>query len=352
MGIKVRQKGKRLYLDIYVNGKRTWEALNLTMTNNPETNRENMRLADFARAKREQQVFSGQWGLQDKTSAKITLYAYLKSMSEGRNKQKDRVYKVLHWLEKYPGGNAIQLGQVTAQWFSNFQNFLEKDSGLAEQSAHSYAYAVRMALREAVRKNILLHDPSDGIKGISVSDPDREYLVLEEVRHLSKVTIGGKLGAEVKKAFLFACYCALRISDLKTLKWADIEHTKNGAQIVKKQVKTKKRVVVPLNDSAWELINDGTIHDRNTPVFPLLAQTKTDTNKYLIDWMKKAGIGKHITWHASRRTCPSLLHEMGVDIYTIQKICGHSKVQTTAIYTQVSDESLRKAVNSLPKLEI
>ena len=129
----------------------------------------------------------------------------------------------------------------------------------------------------------------------------------------------------------------LRISDLKSLKWGDIEHTTSGAQIVKKQVKTKKRVVIPLNDSAWELINDGTIHDRNTPIFPLLAQTKTDTNKYLIDWTNRAGIGKHITWHAARRTCPSLLHEMGVDIYTIQKICGHLRVQTTALYTQVSE---------------
>ena len=68
MGIKVRQKGKKLYLDIYVNGKRTWEALNLTMTNDPTTNKETMRLAEFARAKREQQVFSGQWGLQDKVN--------------------------------------------------------------------------------------------------------------------------------------------------------------------------------------------------------------------------------------------------------------------------------------------
>jgi integrase len=352
MGIKVRQKGKKLYLDIYVNGKRTWEALNLTMTNDTVTNKETMRLAEFARAKREQQVFSGQWGLQDKTSAKITLYDYIKEMGKNRNKQKDRVFKVLHWLEKYPGGTTIQLGQVTAQWFTNFQNFLAKDSGLAEQSANSYASAVRMALRQAVRKNILLSDPSDGVKGVTFSDPDREYLTLDEVRHLSKTAIGGKLGAEVKKAFLFACYCALRISDLKSLKWSDIENTTNGAQIVKKQVKTKRRVVVPLNDSAWKLINDGTIHNRNIPVFPLLAETKTDTNKYLIDWLKKAGIGKHITWHAARRTCPSLLHEMGVDIYTIQKICGHSRVQTTAIYTQVSDNSLRKAVNSLPKLEI
>jgi len=57
MGIKVRQKGKRLYLDIYANGKRTWEALNLTIINDTKIDRETMRLAEFARATREQQIF-------------------------------------------------------------------------------------------------------------------------------------------------------------------------------------------------------------------------------------------------------------------------------------------------------
>lgn len=351
MGVMVRQKGKKLYLDIYINKERTWEALKLTITNDPLTDKETRRLAEYARAIREQQIFSGQWGLQDKTSAKITLFNYLVEMGKDRNKQKDRVHKVLNWLEKYTNGNTIQLGQVTSQWFINFQNFLAKDSGLSEQTAYSYTYAVRMALRKAVRENILLSDPSDGVKGITVSEPDREYLTLNEVRQLYKVPIGGELGAEVRKAFLFACYCALRISDLETLNWGDIEQTTSGAQIVKKQEKTKKRVVVPLHASAWELINDNAIHSHDTPVFPLLAKTKTDTNKYLIEWVKKAKIEKHITWHAARRTCPSLLHEMGVDIYTIQKICGHSRVSTTAIYTQVSDNSLRKAVNLLPKLD-
>jgi site-specific recombinase XerD len=111
-------------------------------------------------------------------------------------------------------------------------------------------------------------------------------------------------------------------------------------------------VVVPLHDSAWAIINDGSIHNYDEAVFSLLAGTKTDTNKYLIRWTEKAGIQKHITWHAARRTCPSLLHEMGADIYTIQKICGHAKIETTAIYTRVSDRSLREAVNALPSIEV
>ena len=352
MGVKIRTKRRKLYLDIYQNGKRTWEALRLTVSDDPALNRENMRLAEYARAKREQQLFSGQWGLQDRLGAKKSLYAYIGQMGDSRNRQKDRICKVLPYLEKYPGGREIQMGQVTAKWFVNFQNYLLKDSGLSEQSANSYAFAVKMAFRQAVRENILLSDPSEGIKGIAVPEPDREYLELAELRHLSKVELGGKLGAEVKRAFVFACYCALRISDLKSLKWGDVEHTTSGAQIVKRQIKTKSRVVVPLHESAWALINDGTIHRRADFVFPLLAGSKTDTNKYLIQWTEKAGIEKHITWHAARRTCPSLLHELGVDIYTIQKICGHSKIETTALYTKVSDGKLRAAVNTLPRIEI
>ncbi|MDR0656339.1 MAG: tyrosine-type recombinase/integrase [Treponema sp.] len=351
MGIKVRVKRRKLYLDIYHGGKRIWESLGLTVSDDPAVNRENMRLAEYARAKREQQIFSGQWGLQDRIGAKKPLYSYLKGMAQGRNKQKDRVCKVLPWLEKYSGGKEIQIGQVTGKWFTSFQNYLIKDTGLSEQSANSYAFAIRMALRQAVRENILLSDPSEGVKSIAVPEPDREYLELAELQHLSRVEIGGKLGAEVKRAFVFACYCALRISDLKSLRWNDVEHTTSGAQIVKRQVKTRTRVVVPLHDSAWALINDGALHNHGEYVFPLLAGSRTDTNKYLIQWAEKAGIQKHITWHAARRTCPSLLHEMGVDIYTIQKICGHSRIETTGIYTKVSDGKLREAVNALPAIE-
>ena len=351
MSVKVRKKRNRLYLDIYVDGRRNWENLNLTVSSDPAMNKETMRLADYARIKREQQIFSGQWGLQDKARAKMSLYVYLEKMGEGRNKQKDRVCKVLPHLEKYSGGRDIQLGQINSKWFKSFQDYLQKDCELSENSANSYAYAVKMAFRQAVRENIILEDPSVGIKSITVPEPDRVSLQLEEFQKLARVPIGGKLGAEVRRAFLFACYTALRVSDLISLKWGDIEHTSSGAVIVKRQIKTKKRITVPIHPSAWALINDKTIHNHNEPVFSLLAESNTRTNKYLIKWAVKAGIEKHVTWHVARRTCPSLLHEMDVDIYTIQKILGHAHIADTAKYTNISAPKLRTAVNTLPGIE-
>ena len=352
MGVKIREKRKKLYLDVYIDGRRRWEALGVSLTDDKTHNKQIWEFAEICKAKRELQVAEGKWGVLDHLGGKTALYVYVKKMAEGRNKQKDRIWKVLPYLEKYPGGQTIQLAQITSKWFTNFQNWLVKDSGLSPQSAFSYAFAIRMALDEAVRSNILLQNPADGVKGVIIPESDKDYLTLDELQNLAKVPIGGKLGDEVRRAFIFACYCALRISDIKTLTWGDIEHKIDGPQIVKKMVKTSHRVIVPLHESAWKIINDKTIHNKNTSVFSLIAGSKTDTNKYLLQWTEKAGIGKHITWHAARRTCPSLLHELGVDVYTIQKICGHKKIDTTAIYTKVSDQKLREAVNTLPDIQI
>ena len=43
MSVKVREKRGKLYLDIYLGGKRSWEALHLTLTSDKTQNKEIMR---------------------------------------------------------------------------------------------------------------------------------------------------------------------------------------------------------------------------------------------------------------------------------------------------------------------
>ena len=54
----------------------------------------------------------------------------------------------------------------------------------------------------------------------------------------------------VKQAFLFACFCGLRISDVRTLRWADIGKGTEGYYISKLMVKTRHVVTVPLSENA------------------------------------------------------------------------------------------------------
>jgi integrase/recombinase XerD len=65
---------------------------------------------------------------------------------------------------------------------------------------------------------------------------------------------------------------------------------------------------------------------------------------------KRAGIEKDVHVHTLRHSFATHLLENGVDIRKIQKLLGHSNLQTTQIYTQVSSEEIKKIKSPLDTL--
>ena len=348
MSVVIREKRNRLYLDIYHNGRRQWESLGLTLTPDKQQNREIMRLAEVCRSKREAQIISGEWGLVDPVSGKQALIEYMGKIGKTRDKT-DHVNKAVKYLEKYPAGN-IALNLVNEKWLEDFQLYLLRETGLSKNTASRYESAVRLALRKAVRDRVIPRNPAEGIKAISNTETDKVFLSSAEIQRLANTPLGGELGAEVKQAFLFACFTGLRISDLKSIAWGDIQ--RDPLQINKRQKKTDRKVFIPLHPVAWEIINDGAIHNHKALIFPALTKSKTNTNQYLKDWAKKAGIEKNIGWHTGRHTFAVLSLEAGAEIYTVSKLLGHTNLKTTAIYAKATDKMKREAVNALPVIEI
>ena len=62
---------------------------------------------------------------------------------------------------------------------------------------------------------------------------------------------------------------------------------------------------------------------------------------------KKANIIKKVGVHSLRHSFATHLLENGTDIRFIQDLLGHSNIKTTLVYTQVTDNSLRKIVSPL-----
>ena len=70
----------------------------------------------------------------------------------------------------------------------------------------------------------------------------------------------------------------------------------------------------------------------------------------LKEWGVESGVGKEITFHASRHTFATLALTYGADIYTVSKLLGHHSIKTTQIYAEVVDEKKVKAVDLIPEV--
>ena len=62
---------------------------------------------------------------------------------------------------------------------------------------------------------------------------------------------------------------------------------------------------------------------------------------------RRAGIRKHVTPHTLRHTYATHMLENGIDIRYIQELLGHSRPETTMIYTHVSRKDILKIESPL-----
>lgn len=348
MGVNIREINKRLYLDYTVNGHRHTESLKIKLSDDERQNKELRRLAETIRVTKLAQIVSNEHGFIDQVEGKRTLISYAEDLAS-KQLPKNSLPKSLKYLRLYAG--TIRLEAVTGRWVEDYRDFLLAQKTLGKSTASKYLEALKSVLRTATRNLILSKNPSESVKGISVPDTLQAYLSEDDLRRLEQTPMGGKLGAEIKRAFLFGYLTGLRISDLIPFKWGDI-HSGVEWQIRILQKKTGKLVVIPLNEDALRLINieSEETHLPSELVFPRLSQSKTNTNQYLVSWGKKAGIQTRLGWHITRRTFGTLALASGTNPFTVQTLLGHKKITTTMKYAQSTDTLKRSAVDNLPSI--
>ena len=71
-------------------------------------------------------------------------------------------------------------------------------------------------------------------------------------------------------------------------------------------------------------------------------------------YLDLAGLGsKHYSVHKLRHTAATLMYQSGnVDVRVLKDILGHEQLNTTQIYTHVSNESMEKAMEQNPLAQI
>lgn len=73
--------------------------------------------------------------------------------------------------------------------------------------------------------------------------------------------------------------------------------------------------------------------------------SRVDVWRWLAAWSIKAGFSEPVNPHRFRHACATSLLENGADLRSIQLLLGHSSIQTTQVYTNVTTQNLVRTVD-------
>ena len=348
--VKLRKKrladgSDSLYLDIYVNGVRKYEYLKLYIDNNANTsvqkviNRRALAEAEKRRAKRVIELMEeGETALErlgKRNDAKMTILEYVKS----KGKLDDQNYKnvAMYVDHRYPH---TQMSKFTNKLLDDIVESFSIN--LAESTTEVYSVTLSTIIKLAKADNLVPPKLKVKIRRCK-TESRREFLTMDEIRKLIETDVNEENKVN-KNAFLFSCFTGIRSSDVRRIRWGDVENVEGYTRIVFTQKKTKGLEYLDISPSAVRFMGDP--GRDNELVFDFNTQRMS---YFLKRWMMRAGIRKNITFHCARHTFAIMMIELGNDLFVTSKLLGHMNIETTQIYAKVLDKSKRAAVDKIPK---
>ncbi|MCF0208138.1 MAG: site-specific integrase [Bacteroidaceae bacterium] len=369
--VRVREKALSngnvsLYLDIYHSGKRSYEFLKMYIVAEKtaadrEQNKNTRLLAETIRADRQKALLNGQAGVVNNLNSKVTLKDWLEILIqeyEEKGKSVVNLKSTLKAVCAFKGD--IRLQDIKKDYYMDFSKHLQRAKIIlrngevrtySKYTILNYLRVLNIAINKAVENDIISVNPFSKLtekNSMKIKKGVKAYLTKEELKTLLN-TIYNIQHKEIYRAFAFACFVGLRLSDIEALKWGQIVTSNGQQQIEMVMKKTDDKIYLPLSANAlkWLPVRGGASDKDN--VFKLL--TRTQISYALHKWAEAAGINKNITFHVARHTFATMLLTEGADIYTISKLLGHSNIQTTQIYTKVVNVKKEEAVHLLDKID-
>lgn len=255
-------------------------------------------------------------------------------------------------LEKFHEGTLIKEidPDFCVSYFEWLKKGCETSTGkhLSEMTVHVYFRKFGLILTNAFRMGYLEEDVwkkvDRRLKG-KEPVPEKRFLTLEELKIL--LTTPYNIEPLVRRAFLFSCFSGLRISDIRNLRWKDIEFKGDFPLISILMKKTNRLLIIPLNENCRLFLPPKGKMDKL--IFDKLPSASR-LQHHLAKWFEKAGLNGRITFHAARRTFATLLLTSGSDLYTISSLLGHTDIRMTQRYAKVVDRRKEEAVKLMDEL--
>ena len=215
---------------------------------------------------------------------------------------------------------------------------------LTENTLHSRLNALKFYFEQVLHREKFFVDIPRPKKHLRLP----KTIHASDIKKMFSVTINLKHNTMLK-----LCYgMGLRLSEIINLKITDID-SKN-MQVLIERGKGKKDRYVNLPQTVLEQLR-AYFREYGPQKYLFEGQnggqySKRSAQQVFKNALRKAGINKQLGIHSLRHSYATHLLEQGTDIRFIQELLGHKDIKTTLIYTNVTNDSIRKIASPLDKL--
>ena len=255
-------------------------------------------------------------------------------------------------LEAFMMRNNLKLENVTLEQLHTFAASLH-EYGITPRSQARLLSGVRSFFRFLVLDGVVESDPTELLEWPSLPEHLPVVLTLEEIDRIEdSIDLSKAEGARNRAIIEVLFSCGLRVSELVNMKLSDL-YLEDRVLLVRG--KGNKERLVPVSNKAITDLKRW-FFDRNLMKikpgeddYVFLNRRGAHLTRTMILIMVKrqaeeAGIKKTISPHTFRHSFATALLQGGADLRSIQAMLGHEKIDTTLVYTHISNEQLRKAI--------
>jgi integrase/recombinase XerD len=291
-------------------------------------------------------------------------FTYQKRLGYTRKSNKARfnyLNEFLEWLERQ---GLLDITQIQAPEINRYYSYIssrpsKKDGGaLSQKTTHSHMRIIRDLFEMLLQNQEIKINPCSTLNfPYPKISEERTILDQDEIKQLYQATETAQ-----ERAILSLAYgCGLRVGELVKCNVEDIRLREKI--LIVPEGKGNKRRVVPLskgvvNDLADYYYNErdeltkGRDYKPNQNAFMLHSRggrmQKDTYNKHLKAMIERTGNlemkEKQITIHSLRHSIATHLLEQGIAVEQVRMFLGHSQLETTKIYTHISQRQLKDLI--------
>jgi site-specific recombinase XerD len=252
------------------------------------------------------------------------------------------------WFEQ-SSGEPFSPAEVDWRDVQNWRDAAEK--AFKPATVNRRLSSLRTLFAWAIEKQLVSADPTLRVKGVEQQMLAPKALADEDVRRILRRARKDNLRDWAILELLAAT--GLRVSEVTALNYGDLELNGKTGWLTVRMGKGKKTRRVPIHEKACEVLKEYLDRKALAGTAPLFSsRLQKPMTPYAIwglvkKYATEAGVA-NVTPHSFRHTVATcLVRNPNVDLVTAAAFLGHSRLDTTARYSQPNAEDLEKAAGEL-----